>query len=95
MLFLSTAFHYPEEPPKWVIELIYHAFLERDDGVVGDGNVLGADHGAALGDVAVAEASMLLEILEPVLGVERVHLERCGVDEEPRTDEVIVVAVLP
>src|SRR5271170_5503920 len=37
------------------------ALLERDDGVVGDLDVLRADLGAALGDVAEADAALLLE----------------------------------
>ena len=31
---------------------------------------------------------------EPVRGVERVHLERGGVDEEPRADEPLELAVI-
>src|SRR5262245_6576650 len=61
-----------------VVEAVDHAFLERDDGVVGDGDALGADLGAALRDVAVADALILFQILETIFGVEWVHLERRG-----------------
>src|SRR5436190_582548 len=37
-----------------VVKLVHHALLERDDGIVRDRDVLGADLRAALGDVAVA-----------------------------------------
>ena len=36
-------------------------FLERNDGVVGYMNMLGADLGAALGDVAVNFTGLLLD----------------------------------
>ena len=37
------------------------SFFERDDGVVGDADVLGADFGAAFGEVAVADAKFVFE----------------------------------
>src|SRR5207253_4426810 len=51
------------------------AFLHRDDRVVGDFDVLGADLGAALCDVALAEALHGLQHCFAVDGVERVHVE--------------------
>ena len=57
-------------------------------------DVLGADLGAALGDVAVADAVLVLELGHAVLGVERVHLELGRVDEEARADELLVLAVI-
>ena len=44
----------PDQSPKpgqRIVELVHHALLERDDGVVGDGDPIGTDLGAALGDV--------------------------------------------
>ena len=46
--------------------LVGHALLERDDPVVGDVDVLGADLGAALGDVAHAHAGLALQQRQPV-----------------------------
>src|SRR5262245_13752306 len=54
--------HQPPQARQRVIVFIDHAFLERDDGVVGDGDVLGADLRAALGDVAQADAVVILQI---------------------------------
>ena len=51
----------------------------------------GHTFGAALGDVAVADAVLVLEVREAVRGVERMHLERRGVDEEARPDELVVL----
>src|SRR5439155_1358554 len=57
-----------------VAELVGDAFLQGDDRVVGDVDVLGADFGAALGDVAQADALGFFEVGLSVLGVEWVHL---------------------
>src|SRR6185503_17939258 len=56
-----------------VVEAVYHALLEGDNRVVGDVDVLGADFGAALGDIAVAEAELVFEERDSVPRVERVH----------------------
>src|SRR5882762_5251978 len=69
------------EPAEGIVEVVDDAFLERDDGVVGDGDVLGTDLGAALGDVAIADAVRLFQLGDTVLGIERMHLERGGVNE--------------
>src|SRR6202034_1909905 len=71
------------EPGHRVIGGVHHPFFHRDDGVVGDLDVLGADLGAALGDVAHAEPGLLSDQLAAVVGVERVHLELGEADEEP------------
>ena len=80
--------------PSGIEELVHHPLLERDDRVVGDGDVLGADLRAALGDVAEPDAVRPPEIGHAVLGVERVHLERRGVHEEARADELLVQLVV-
>src|SRR5882762_5970590 len=46
----------PQQPDDGIEELVGHPLLERDDPVVGDMDVLGTDLGAALGDVAEADA---------------------------------------
>src|SRR6185437_14506323 len=62
--------------------------------VVGDVDAFGADLGAALGDVAVADAEVVLEGFEAVAVIERVHLELRHVDEEAGADELVVHVVL-
>ena len=54
----------------------------------------GTDLCAAFCDVAVADAEQVLEILGAVLGVERVHLERGGVNEKSRADKFLVFCVV-
>src|SRR5947209_508898 len=48
------------QPHQRVEPAVHHAFLERDDPVVGEVDALGADLAAALGDVAVAQAEVVL-----------------------------------
>src|SRR6266496_6655805 len=54
------------EPEQRVVFAADDALLQRNQRVVGDLDVLGADLGAALGDVAVAEAEVVLRDLPPV-----------------------------
>src|SRR5438093_237780 len=82
-----------EPPPDHldrVVVAVGDTLLERDDRVVGDLDVLGADLGAALRDVAVADTAVVLEELPPVSRVDRVHLEAGDTHEEPRPDELVL-----
>src|SRR5262245_29227132 len=89
-----TSAEHPQQPRDRIVEAIDDALLEGNDRVVGDRNVLGADLRAALRDVAVADALRFLQLGDPILGVERVHLECRGVDDEARADELIVLVVI-
>src|SRR5439155_3129394 len=73
-----------------IVELVDDAFLERDDGVVGNRDALRTYVRAALGDVAVADALRRLEVGAAILDIERMHLERRSVDEVSRTNEPLV-----
>src|ERR1019366_4782149 len=64
-----------------------HPLLERDDRVVGDVDVLGADLGAALGDVAVAQPALVVEQIAAVEDVLWVHLQARHPYEEARPEE--------
>src|ERR1700748_2722185 len=79
------------EPDQRVVLVPGHALLHRDDRVVGDLDVLGADLGAALGDVAVPEAKVVLSDVPPVGLVGRVHLELRDAREEPGAGEGLLV----
>src|SRR5881296_67544 len=77
-----------------VVEVVHHAFLQRDDGVVGDVDRLGTDLGAALGDVAVADAGLLLQVAAARGGIERVHLEARDAYKEARAGEGVRALVV-
>src|SRR4029077_19372755 len=65
---------FPPQRRERIVVRVYDALLERNDRVVRDGDRLGADLGATLGDVAVADPSLLAKVGAAVLLVERVHL---------------------
>src|SRR6185437_11051710 len=80
--------------PDRIVELVHHALLERDDGVVRDRDPLGTHLGTTLRDVAVANALRLLELRDAVGHVERVHLQCRNVHEEARPNELLLLLVL-
>src|SRR2546426_6338195 len=77
-----------------IVVAIGDPLLERDDRVIGDLDVLRADLGAALRDVAVADAAVVLEELEPIGLVDGVHLQAGHADEESRADELVLGRVV-
>src|SRR3989304_2532223 len=85
-----------QEPDDGIVVLGDDALLERDDGVVRDVDMLGADLGAALRDVEEPQARLAPGQLLAVVGVQRVHLQLRQPHEEARARErrlvVLVVA---
>src|SRR5580704_4643654 len=49
----------PEQLRDWVEITVHNAFLQWNDRVIGDGDVLRANFRAALGDVAVSDAVLV------------------------------------
>src|SRR5580700_7041094 len=49
----------PHQTQQGIVKIINDPFLERNDGIVGNVDVLWADFGAALGDVADADATFI------------------------------------
>src|SRR3984893_5268668 len=80
--------------PHHRVVAVGHALLQRDDAVVGDVDVLRADLGAALGDVAEPDARVVAQEPGAIHGVERVHLERGGLDEEARAREGLLLLLV-
>src|SRR6266704_1016656 len=64
-----------EEHGQRIVKLVHHALLERNDGVVSDANLLRANFGATLRDVAKADPKLILEKAGAVAAVERMHFE--------------------
>src|SRR6266566_7410244 len=88
----------PREPApdaaNRVVEVVHHALLQRDDGVVGDVDRLGADLRTALGDVAVADAGLVLQVAAARGDIERVHLEARDTHQEARAGEGVRALVV-
>src|SRR4051812_30011253 len=91
---LAAAGQLAPDPDDRIVELGDDALLERDDRVVGDLDRFWADVGAALRDVAEAQAGLPLEELQPIVRVERVHLQRGQPHEEARPGEGRLVVLV-
>ena len=85
---------HPQQPRHRIVVPADDSFLQRDDRVIGDVDMLRADVRAVLRDVAVPDTVMVFQRRNPIRGIERMHLERGAVDEEPRSDEFLVLVVL-
>src|SRR5580692_8783249 len=79
------------QPHQGIVLAADNALLQRDQGVVGDLDILRADLGAALGDVAVAKPEVILGDFAPVSSVRRMHLQFGDAHEEARPGEVVLV----
>ena len=55
--------------------LIDDALFERNDRVIGNCNMLGANFGAAFRDIAIADAVSIPQVAKPILGVQRMHFQ--------------------
>src|SRR6266508_282351 len=86
-LALFPARELAHEPDHGIVGLGHHPLLERDDGIVGDMDVLRSDLGAALRDIAKADSGLGPGQLEPVVGVQRVHFELGDPHDEARAGE--------
>src|SRR5260370_7447545 len=62
-----------EEHGQRIVEFVHHALFERNDGVVRDSNLLGADLVAAFCDVAKAQSELILEHSAAVHAFYRLH----------------------
>src|SRR5262245_36296989 len=86
----------PEHPHDGVVVVVDHALLQRDDRVVGDLDVLRADLGAALRDVAEPDPRPRADELPAVHGIQRVHVQLGQAHEEARPEELgLVLVVVP
>src|SRR5579864_4202262 len=91
---LRIASHPLERPPDGVEVDIVHPLLQRNDGIVGDLDVLRTHLCAALRDVAVAHARLSFQKRPPVEDIARMHLETRDPDHEPRPVEHALLVVL-
>ena len=70
--------------------LVDNSFLERNDRVIRDGDVLGTNLGAALCDVAVADAATVLELVGSIEDIQRMHFQLGCVHKQPGPHELLV-----
>src|SRR5690606_16248351 len=60
---------------QWVVVAIDDAFFQRNDAIVRDSDMFGANLGAAARDVAHARTVLVLELRHPIVVIERIHFE--------------------
>src|SRR4029450_10936931 len=77
-----------------IVELVDDAFLQRDDGIFRNRDVLRAHLRATPCDVAETDAVAAPQMAEAWLGIERVHLERGVVENEAGADELFVQVMI-
>jgi len=82
-----------EQPLQGIEVTIHHAFLERNDRVLGDRNRLGTNLPATSRNVAVADIVVMPQIADTVFRIERMHFECSRIDKEARTDKFLVLVV--
>lgn len=78
-----------------IVELVNDAFFERDDGVVRNRDMFRADFRTTFGDVTISDTIRILQFLQPVFSVNWVHFQGSGVNEESRSDELVMKIVFP
>src|SRR5689334_16667945 len=83
-----------KQPGKRIVKLVHNPLLQRNDGVLCDGDVLRANLAAAGGDIAIADAMRLCQLGDAILDIERMHFERSNMDEEARPGELVEMAML-
>src|SRR6266850_848871 len=77
-----------------IIKAVYDTLFQRNDRVVCDSDVFGANFGATLCDVAIAEALRLLQFGKPILRIERMHLQCRDMNKKTRANEFVVLAMV-
>src|SRR5690349_8848977 len=84
---VSFSFQGAPEPSKWIEEFIHNSFLQWNDSVVRNLNAFGANLRATLGDVAVTDSISIPQFLEPILRIERVHLQSGDMNQKSRPNK--------
>src|SRR5947207_5548371 len=83
-----------QEPTHWIVEIIYNSLFQRNDRVVGDVDVFGANLGAAFSDVAVADTELLFQQLGSIQTVKRMHFKPRHAHKESRSAELFLLVVI-
>src|SRR5438034_11770254 len=78
----SDAAHLPEQLGQGIVRLVHYALLERDDGVVGDVDLFGTNLRAALRDITISQAKLILEQRRAAESVQSKHFQSRDAIEE-------------
>src|SRR6266853_338837 len=91
---MLTSAEHSQQLHEWIVQLVDDALFQRNDGVVRNGDAFRTHFRAALRDVAVPNPELTLQVSDAILGVERVHLERCAIYQVTRTHELVEERVI-
>src|SRR2546422_8215766 len=84
---------FPPERRQRIIVGVHDALLQRDDGIVGDGDRLRAHLGTALRDVAIGDAALGLQEGAATRLVERVRFVSGSAHQVSGSDEFLMLPV--
>src|ERR1041385_3729683 len=82
-------------PHHWVIKLIHYPFLQRNNRVVRDMDVLGADLRTALCNVAIPDAQFILQQLCTRNPAHGMHFQPSDANKEPWPAELFLLVMVP
>ena len=84
----------PPNPSQWVIKFVHNPFLQRNNAIVRDFDLFRTNLGTAFRNIAVADPVGFAQFLDPIFGVERMHLQRGRVNQKARPDKAIAHLVV-
>src|SRR5439155_141343 len=85
---------FSQEPTHGIVEIIYNSLFERNDCIVGDVYIFGANLGAAFSYVAVADTELLFQQLGSIQTVKRMHFKPRHAHKESRSAELFLLVVI-
>src|SRR6266478_2719052 len=83
-----------QEPAHRIVEVIHHSLFQRNDCVVGDVDVFGANFRAAFGYVAESDAEFVFQQPGAIQTVKRMHFQAGDAHEEARAAELLNFLVI-
>src|SRR5262245_50294259 len=83
-----------QKPTHWIVEVIHDALLQRNDRVVGNVNIFGANFRTAFGDIAEANPEFVLQQFGARQTVEWVHFQPGHAHEEARSAKLVLLLVI-
>src|SRR3982750_1844011 len=91
-LFLSSL-QFTQEPPHWIVMVVDHALLQRNDSVIRNMDILRTNLCAALGNRAETDRQFLFQQLSSRQTIKRMHLQPGDANEETRTAKLSLLVV--
>lgn len=82
------------QPHQGIVVRVGDALFERYVGIVRYRDLFGTDVGASGGDVAEVKPRLLLDDLDSICGVHRVHLEACQPSHESGPIERVLAVMV-